>query len=222
MTKPSRDWKKLIRQLRANGHKIDHVDVGGGLGIPYKDNNHNVPEPIEYARIVKHHVRKLDCQIMFEPGRLIVGNAGILVGKIIYRKELDNKTILIGDVAMNDLIRPTLYQAWHEIRAVEEQRASLPRIHGDLVGPVCETGDFIVRDRALPSLNSGDLYAIGSAGAYGAVQSGTYNTRALVPEVLVRGKDFHVVRPRVEVEEIIALDSLPHWLEVIYFLHTEK
>ena len=204
---------KLIGELRAQGHEINHVDVGGGLGIPYRKDNNSVPDPIQYAKVVDRHVRDLGCQVIFEPGRLIAGNAGILVGTVIYRKELDNKTILIGDVAMNDLIRPTLYHAWHEITAIEDQRNLAPAIHGDLVGPVCETGDFVVRDRALPALEAGDLYAIGSAGAYGAVQAGTYNTRALVPEVLVSGDKFHVVRPRLEVEEIIAQDSLPDWLK---------
>ena len=202
----------LVRELRSLGHSILHVDVGGGLGIPYKESYDNVPAPEQYAQIVRRHVRNLDCQIIFEPGRLIAGNAGILVGTVLYRKELTNKTILIGDVAMNDLIRPTLYHAWHEIRAVDDQRAQAPTVHGDLVGPVCETGDFIARDRPLPSLVTGDLYAIGSAGAYGAVQSGTYNTRALAPEVLVSGERFHVVRRRMEVDEIIALDSLPDWM----------
>ncbi len=203
---------KLVVDLRSQGHKIDHVDLGGGLGIPYRNDNASVPEPGEYAETVKRHVHSLDCQIIFEPGRLIAGNAGILVGSVLFRKELENKTILIGDVAMNDLIRPTLYDAWHEICAVDDKSALLPTIHGDLVGPVCETGDFIARDRSLPALETGDLYAIGSAGAYGAVQSGTYNTRPLVPEVLVHGDRFHVVRPRVEIEDIIALDSLPPWL----------
>lgn len=203
---------KLIIQLRDQGHDIDHVDLGGGLGIPYKKGSNGPPGPGEYAQIVKKHVRELNCKVIFEPGRLISGNAGILVGKVLFRKELDNKTILIGDVAMNDLIRPTLYQAWHEIFAVDDARNSLPAINGDLVGPVCETGDFIARARQLPALKAGDLYAIGSAGAYGAVQSGTYNTRALVPEVIVKGDRFHVIRPRISVEEIIALDSLPDWL----------
>ena len=204
---------KLIRELREQGHNIEHVDLGGGLGIPYKDDNSSVPDPVEYAAVVKRHVRELDCKVMFEPGRLIAGNAGILVGSVLFRKELDNKTILIGDVAMNDLVRPTLYDAWHEIKAVDDKKNLEPSIKGDLVGPVCETGDFIARDRSLPSLQAGDLFAISSAGAYGAVQSGTYNTRPLVPEVLVKGDKFHVVRPRVSVEEIIALDSVPKWLE---------
>ncbi len=205
--------EKLIRELRSQGHVIDHIDLGGGLGIPYKSGNVMPPDPGEYANIVKRHVRALDCQIIFEPGRLIAGNAGILVGKVLYRKELANKTILIGDVAMNDLIRPTLYHAWHEISAVSQARNCEPHIHGDLVGPVCETGDFIARDRDLPPLIAGDLFAIGSAGAYGAVQSGTYNTRALIPEILVKDDHFHVIRPRIEVEQIIEMDDLPHWLD---------
>jgi len=203
--------EKLVRELRSNGHQIDHVDLGGGLGIPYRTDNTSVPEPGEYADIVRRHVRSLDCQIIFEPGRLIAGNAGILVGTVLFRKELQNKSILIGDVAMNDLIRPTLYDAWHEVTAVNDETTLKPAIHGDLVGPVCETGDFIARDRSLPALESGELFAIGSAGAYGAVQSGTYNTRPLVPEVLVHGDRFHVIRPRLDVEAIIALDSLPDW-----------
>ncbi len=205
--------EKLVRELRSNGHQIEHVDLGGGLGIPYRTDNTSVPEPDEYARIVRRHVRSLDCQIIFEPGRLIAGNSGILVGTVLFRKELENKTILIGDVAMNDLMRPTLYDAWHEVVAVDDRSSLLTAIHGDLVGPVCETGDFIARDRSLPALGSGDLYAIQSAGAYGAVQSGTYNTRPLVPEVLVHRDRYHIVRPRVDVEAIIALDSVPDWLK---------
>ena len=203
--------EKLVRELRASGHKIVHVDLGGGLGIPYKSDNTSVPEPGEYAQIVRRHVRSLDCQIIFEPGRLIAGNSGILVGTVLFRKELENKTILIGDVGMNDLIRPTLYDAWHEVIAVDDEVNLKSAILGDLVGPVCETGDFIARDRSLPALESGDLYAIQSAGAYGAVQTGTYNTRPLVPEVLVHRDRFHVVRPRVDVEAVIALDSVPDW-----------
>lgn len=206
--------EKLVRELRSDGHQISHVDIGGGLGIPYKADNSSVPEPGEYAQIVRKHVRSLDCRIIFEPGRLIAGNSGILVGTVLFRKELENKTILIGDVAMNDLIRPTLYDAWHEVIAVDDEATLKPAIHGDLVGPVCETGDYVARNRSLPALESGELFAIRSAGAYGAVQSGTYNTRPLVPEVLVHGNRFHVVRPRVDVEAVIALDSLPDWQKV--------
>ncbi|MEM7068426.1 MAG: diaminopimelate decarboxylase [Pseudomonadota bacterium] len=202
----------LITTLRADGHTIAHVDLGGGLGIPYRNDNNPPPEPDAYAQVVKKHVRELDCEVAFEPGRMIAGNAGILVGEVIFVKETEGKTFIIGNTAMNDLIRPTLYEAWHEVRPVNEETMQLPPIKGDLVGPVCESGDFIAKDRNLPALKPGDLYAIGSAGAYGAVQSGTYNTRALVPEVLVNGDEFHVVRPRLEVNDLIAMDSLPDWL----------
>ncbi|MCB1386997.1 MAG: diaminopimelate decarboxylase, partial [Nitratireductor sp.] len=174
----------LVRRLRAEGHSIHHVDLGGGLGIPYRGDNEPPPGPDAYADIVKRHVRALDCQVIFEPGRLIVGNAGILVGSVIYRKEMEHKTFLIADTAMNDLIRPTLYDAWHDIRAVMEPAADAEWSNCDVVGPVCETGDFMAHDRPLPPLQRGDLFAISSAGAYGAVQAGTYNTRPLVPEVL--------------------------------------
>lgn len=204
--------RELIGELRAQGHDIDHVDVGGGLGIPYKNDNSPPPEPEAYAQIVKKHVKELDCEVAFEPGRMIAGNAGILVGEVIYIKPSGEKTFIIADTAMNDLIRPTLYDAWHEIRPVEECILSQSPIKGDLVGPVCETGDFIAKDRNLPALKAGDLFAVASAGAYGAVQAGTYNTRALVPEVLVNGDEFHVIRPRQSVEELIAMDSLPNWL----------
>lgn len=204
--------RELIGELRAQGHNIDHVDVGGGLGIPYKNDNAPPPEPEAYAQIVKKHVKELDCEVAFEPGRMIAGNAGILVGEVIYIKPTGEKTFIIADTAMNDLIRPTLYDAWHEIRPVEEAILSEPPIKGDLVGPVCETGDFIAKDRNLPALKAGDLFAVGSAGAYGAVQAGTYNTRPLVPEVLVNGNEFHVIRPRQSAEDLIAMDSLPNWL----------
>lgn len=202
----------LIERLRAAGHNIDHVDVGGGLGIPYKSDNNPPPEPEAYAAVVKKHVRELGCEVVFEPGRMIAGNAGILVGSVIYVKETADKTFYIADTAMNDLIRPTLYDAWHDIRPVQEQAAGAEKILADVVGPVCEGGDYIAKERLLPVLQEGDLFAIGSAGAYGAVQSGTYNTRPLVPEVLVKDDKFHVVRPRVDVEALIALDQLPAWL----------
>ncbi len=203
----------LILQLRANGHNIDHVDLGGGLGIPYKKDNIPPPDPGEYADVVKKHVRKLDCTIIFEPGRLIAGNAGILVGEIIYVKDGDGKSFIIGNTAMNDLIRPTLYDAWHEILPVKEPSPQTATLTADVVGPVCETGDYIALDRQLPEMAPGDLYAIGSAGAYGAVQSGTYNSRLLVPEVLVKDDQFHVIRPRTDYDALIGMDSLPAWLE---------
>ena len=202
----------LVRRLRAEGHAIHHVDLGGGLGIPYRGDNDPPPGPDAYADIVKRHVRALDCQVIFEPGRLIVGNAGILVGSVIYRKEMPHKTFLIADTGMNDLIRPTLYDAWHDIRAVVEPAADAEWSSCDVVGPVCETGDFMAHDRPLPPLQRGDLFAIYSAGAYGAVQAGTYNTRPLVPEVLVKGDRFAVIRPRLEADEILSLDRLADWL----------
>jgi diaminopimelate decarboxylase len=204
--------KELIGALREQGHEIDHVDVGGGLGIPYKNDNLPPPEPEAYAQVVRKHVEELGCEVVFEPGRMIAGNAGILVGEVIFIKPSGDKTFIIADTAMNDLIRPTLYEAWHEIRPVREDLLRMPPVKGDLVGPVCETGDFMAKDRNLPPLAPGDLFAIGSAGAYGAVQAGTYNTRTLVPEVLVNGDEYHVIRPRMEVEDIIAMDSLPGWL----------
>ena len=202
----------LIGRLRAQGHHIEHVDLGGGLGIPYRADNNPPPAPDAYAEVVKKHVRELECEVVFEPGRMIAGNAGILVGSVIYVKETSDKIFYIADVAMNDLIRPTLYDAWHDIRPVVEPAAGSEKDRVDLVGPVCESGDFIAKDRQVFRMQSGDLFAVGSAGAYGAVQSGTYNTRPLVPEVLVNGDQFHVVRPRVEAEALIAMDSMPDWL----------
>ncbi len=202
----------LVRRLRAEGHTISHVDVGGGLGIPYRSDNAPPPGPEAYAAIVSKHVRALGCQVIFEPGRLLVGNAGILVGEVIFRKEAETKTFLIADTAMNDLIRPTLYEAWHDIRPVREATAETKWSNCDLVGPVCESGDYIAKDRNLPFMERGDLFAVYTAGAYGAVQAGTYNTRALVPEVMVNGDKFHIIRPRFSVEQIIAMDSVPDWL----------
>jgi diaminopimelate decarboxylase len=186
--------------------------VGTGTA-QYPASRRSQQEPGAYAGIVKKHVRALDCRVTFEPGRLICGNAGILVGGVIYVKDVGHRTFIIGDTAMNDLIRPTLYDAWHEIMPVREPGKDTQWIKADLVGPVCETGDFIALDRTVPQLQAGDFYAIGTAGAYGAVQAGTYNTRPLVPEVLVRGDTFHVVRARPSVEDLIGLDSMPGWLE---------
>lgn len=204
---------ELVRRLRAEGHAIEHVDLGGGLGIPYQSDNAPPPGPDAYADIVARHVKELDCMVAFEPGRLIVGNAGILVGQVIFRKRAEEKTFIIGDTAMNDLIRPTLYEAWHDVRAVIEPGPNTEFENADLVGPVCETGDYMARNRSLPPLERGDLYAIYSAGAYGAVQAGTYNTRPLVPEVLVNGDRFAVIRQRLDAEAIIGLDQIPDWLD---------
>ncbi|ESY70416.1 MULTISPECIES: diaminopimelate decarboxylase [Mesorhizobium] len=202
----------LVGALRADGHAIEHIDVGGGLGIPYRVDNNPPPLPDAYAQIVRKHVTKLGLKVMFEPGRLIVGNAGILVSEVIFVKEGDAKNFLVVDAAMNDLIRPTLYDAFHDIRPVVQPPADTPRMMVDVVGPVCETGDYIGLDRDLPRLKAGDLVAVSTAGAYGAVQAGTYNTRLLVPEVLVDGDRFHVVRPRLTYDDLIGLDSVPDWL----------
>lgn len=201
----------LIEALRADGHTIDHVDLGGGLGIPYIDDNNPPPHPDAYAQVVKKHVDKLDCQIMFEPGRLIAGNAGLLITKVEYVKPADGKTFLIIDAAMNDLIRPTLYDAEHTIKPVVEPTSNELWPLVDLVGPVCETGDYIAKDRSFPKVGENDLLAVFSAGAYGAVQAGTYNSRLLIPEVLVKDDQYHVVRPRPSIDDLIGLDSRPPW-----------
>jgi diaminopimelate decarboxylase len=203
---------ELAEALKADGHDIRHVDVGGGLGIPYRADNNPPPLPDAYAAIVRKRIAPLGLKVMFEPGRLLVGNAGILVAEVIYMKHGDAKNFVIVDAAMNDLVRPTLYDAWHDIRPVVEPAPDGEHLVADVVGPVCETGDYLALGRDLPALKAGDLIAIGSAGAYGAVQAGTYNTRLLVPEVLVDGDRFHVVRPRGSYEELIGLDSLPDWL----------
>jgi diaminopimelate decarboxylase len=201
---------ELVLELRADGHAIEHVDLGGGLGIPYRDDEQAPPLPIAYAEIVRKHMNKIGCRLIFEPGRLIAGNAGILVTKVIYVKEGENRTFVIVDAAMNDLVRPTLYDAWHRIGPV--RAGNSPETVCDVVGPVCETGDYFARGRKLPCPQAGDLLAIYSAGAYGAVQSGTYNSRPLVLEVLVNGAEFAVVRPRQTYDELIGLDRLPPWL----------
>jgi diaminopimelate decarboxylase len=202
----------FVRELRADGHVIRHVDLGGGLGIPYREDNEPPPDPSAYAAVVKRATRDLDCQLIFEPGRLIVGNAGILVTRVLYVKRGEAKTFVIVDAGMNDLVRPTLYDAHHDLRPVKEAPVGAPRLIADLVGPVCESGDFIAQDRPMTEPKAGDLVAIMSAGAYGAVQASTYNTRALVPEVLVRKGEWALVRPRVSVQELIALDRMPAWL----------
>jgi diaminopimelate decarboxylase len=202
----------FVRALRADGHSISHIDLGGGLGIPYREDNDPPPDPDAYAKIVKNATRDLGCKLIFEPGRLIVGNAGILVTRVLYVKHGEAKTFVIVDAGMNDLLRPTLYDAHHDIRPVREAAVGAPRITADVVGPVCESGDFLALDRSLPEPRPGELLAVMTAGAYGAVQAGTYNTRALVPEVLVRASEWALVRPRVTAEELIALDRLPPWL----------
>jgi diaminopimelate decarboxylase len=203
---------ELAMTLRSDGHPIEHIDLGGGLGIPYRFDNDPPPLPEAYGDIVRKHTSNLGMKVLVEPGRLIVGNAGVLVTSVLYVKGGDHKNFVIVDAAMNDLIRPTLYDAHHDIRPVVEADVNAPRITADIVGPVCETGDFLALDREMPLPQEGDLLSIASAGAYGAVQAGTYNSRLLVPEVLVNGDKFHIIRPRRTYEELIGLDSLPDWL----------
>lgn len=205
--------RELASELIADGHKLVHLDIGGGLGVPYMSEGEVAPPPAAYATIVKEELGALKLKIVMEPGRVIAGNAGVLVSRVIYSKEGVDKTFTIVDAAMNDLIRPTLYEAQHEIWPVDEAKNAMPPIMQDIVGPVCETGDYLALDRKLPPLSSGDLIAVMTAGAYGAVMSSTYNTRALVPEVLVNGDEYAVVRPRVTPDAQIALDKLPAWLK---------
>ena len=202
----------FVRTLRGDGHTISHVDLGGGLGIPYREDNDPPPDPAAYAAVVKRATRGLDCKLIFEPGRLIVGNAGILVTRVIYVKRGEAKTFVIVDAGMNDLIRPTLYEAHHEIRPVAVPKPGAKRVIVDVVGPVCESGDFLALERDMPEPRPGDLMAVMTAGAYGAVQAGTYNTRALVPETLVRDGEWALVRPRLDADQLIGLDRLPPWL----------
>ncbi|MGC1530490.1 MAG: diaminopimelate decarboxylase [Bradyrhizobium sp.] len=203
---------EFVQTLRADGHNISHIDFGGGLGIPYHMDQAAPPLPSAYAAMVKRVTHNLGCTLMFEPGRMIVGNAGILVSRVIYVKHGDAKNFVIIDAAMNDLIRPTLYEAHHDILPLREAGPNPQTIVADVVGPVCETGDYLALGRSLPEPKAGDLLAIMTAGAYGAVQSGTYNTRALVPEVLVKDDQYAVVRPRLEVDALIAMDRPAPWL----------
>jgi diaminopimelate decarboxylase len=202
----------LARDLIADGIHLEHLDIGGGLGVPYRGSNDVPPTPDEYAAVVKAALGDLGLKIVLEPGRMIVGNAGVLVTRVTYVKEGAEKTFTIVDAAMNDLIRPTLYEAYHDIWPVEERHTAMSPVQQDIVGPVCETGDFLAEDRALSPATSGDLFAVMTAGAYGAVMSSTYNTRLLVPEVLVRGDQYAVVRPRPSYDDLIGADKLPSWI----------
>lgn len=203
---------ELVRTLRDQGHPITRLDLGGGLGIPYLGTNDVPPHPDEYAKMVNDCVGELDCQLIFEPGRMIAGNAGILVASVIYNKHGDDRSFLITDGAMNDLIRPTLYDAYHNILPVSEAAPDATTNRYDIVGPVCETGDYFAKGRDLPDLASGDLIAVMSAGAYGAVLASTYNTRPLIPEVLVNGDQYAVIRARPDYDAILDLDKVPDWL----------
>ncbi|MFS4437949.1 diaminopimelate decarboxylase [Paracoccaceae bacterium GXU_MW_L88] len=202
----------LVETLRAEGHPIRRIDLGGGLGIPYRQANEVPPLPFDYGAVIRRTVGHLGCEIEIEPGRLIAGNAGLLLSSVIYLKEGEGRNFLILDAAMNDLIRPAMYDAYHEIIPVTEPAPGAERIPMDIVGPVCETGDTFAKERDMTALSAGDLVAFRSAGAYGAVMASQYNTRPLIPEVMVNGDQFAVVRARPSYEEIIGQDKLPAWL----------
>ena len=222
---PFRDAFKLARELvialRSEGHDIGHLDIGGGLGVPYRAHagalhRHELddtpPSPADYAAVAREAFGDLGVTLILEPGRMIAGNAGVLVTRVVFAKEGADRTFTIVDAGMNDLIRPTLYDAYHDIWPVEEARSERAPVAQDVVGPVCETGDYLALDRALPALEAGDLIAVMTAGAYGAVMASTYNSRLLVPEVMVRAADFVVVRPRQSYDALIGLDRVPGWL----------
>jgi len=204
--------RELVGTLRAGGHRIEHLDMGGGLGAPYRSGNDIPPSPQAYAGVVRETVGDLGLKIVLEPGRMIVANAGVLVARVIYTKRGRDKTFAVVDAAMNDLIRPTLYEAEHEIWPVSEAAGRKEPILQDVVGPVCETGDYLALNRRLPPVAAGDLVAFMTAGAYGAVMSSTYNSRLLVPEVLVKRGAWAVVRPRPSYADLIGLDRMPEWL----------
>jgi diaminopimelate decarboxylase len=202
---------ELAHDLKSRGHNIRHLDLGGGLGVPYRGTNDVPPHPDEYAAMIRRTLGHLGLRYVLEPGRIIAGNAGILVSRVTYVKDGEEKHFVIQDAAMNDLMRPTLYDAYHEILPVREPAPGAPFITADVVGPVCESGDYLAKSRRLPAIAQGDLLAVMTAGAYGAVQSGTYNTRPLIPEVLVKEGKWALVRPRQSYEELIGLDRLAAW-----------
>jgi diaminopimelate decarboxylase len=203
---------EVVEQLRADGHNIRRLDLGGGLGIPYTRSNETPPLPSEYGAMVKRVLGHLDCEIEIEPGRLIVGNAGLLVSSVIYVKQGEDREFLILDAAMNDLIRPAMYDAHHDIVPVVEPVPGQKQTKYDIVGPVCESGDTFAKGRDMARMVSDDLVAFRSAGAYGAVMSSEYNSRPLIPEVLVNGNDFAVIRARPTFDEMINRDTIPMWL----------
>jgi diaminopimelate decarboxylase len=203
----------LVRELREDGHNISRLDLGGGLGVSYHNNNQVSPDPAAYGAIVQKTVGDLGCRLVFEPGRFIAANAGVLVSRVIYVKDGDVKHFLILDAGMNDLLRPALYDAHHDIVAVTQTPPGAPHQIYDVVGPVCETSDLFAAARSLPKLKDGDLVAILSAGAYGAVMASAYNARPPAPEVLVRGAEWSIVGPRQTHEQLIAQDRIPHWLQ---------
>ncbi|MBU2983576.1 diaminopimelate decarboxylase [Lentibacter algarum] len=204
--------KELTLALRADGHTIKRLDLGGGLGIPYQRSNDAPPLPTDYGAVVKDVLGDLGCEIEIEPGRLIAGNAGVLVSEVVYVKEGEDRKFLILDAAMNDLIRPAMYEAYHDIVPLMEPPVGQVPEPYDVVGPVCESGDTFAKGRNMPRMNEGELVAFRSAGAYGAVMSSEYNSRPMIPEVLVKGDQFAVIRPRPSLEDMLKRDSIPQWL----------
>ena len=202
----------LIKRLRAAGHSITSFDIGGGLGIPYGNNTTPPPLPSEYAAMVKRLTADLNVEMIFEPGRMIAGNSGILLSEVLYVKRGEDRDFLIIDAAMNDLLRPALYDAFHDMEAVKQPSLDHMETY-DVVGPICESGDTFTKGREMPRLESGELIVLHSAGAYGAAQASQYNTRPLIPEVLVNGDEFAVIRSRPSVEDILKTESLPDWLD---------
>ncbi len=201
----------MVEILRAGGHNISRIDLGGGLGVPYHETDQAPPLPSAYADMIKRVTGHLKCQIILEPGRLISANAGVMVSTVVYVKRSGDRTFIILDGAMNDLLRPALYEAFHQVLPVSEAAPDAPQSAVDLVGPVCESGDTFARNRLMPPLAAGDLVVFCTAGAYGAVMSSTYNTRPLAPEVLVRGGEFAIVRRRPSLDEMLAAEAAPSW-----------
>ncbi|UTO28351.1 diaminopimelate decarboxylase [Bartonella harrusi] len=203
----------FVRQLWNDGYAITHVDIGGGLGISYGCEQHPVPTPFDYAQLVKKHIAPLGINIILEPGRSIIGNAGLLVTSVVYLKKGEGRNFVIVDAAMNDFMRPTLYDAWQNVIPVEKASGNAALINADIVGPVCETGDYLALNRSIPPLTAGDVLAITGAGAYGAVMASTYNSRLLVPEVLVQDMRYAIIRPRLDYAQLIDCDHIPDWIE---------
>jgi diaminopimelate decarboxylase len=203
---------ELVAVLRADGHEIRRLDLGGGLGIPYRRSNEAPPLPFDYGDVIRRTLGHLGCEIEIEPGRLIAGNAGVLLARVIYRKEGEGRVFLILDAAMNDLIRPAMYDAWHDVVPLVQPPAGVDLAPVDIVGPVCESGDTFATARPMPPLAAGDLVAFRSAGAYGAVMASEYNSRPLVPEVMVQGDHYAVVRQRPTFDEMLNRDTIPEWI----------
>ncbi|TWT13999.1 diaminopimelate decarboxylase [Reyranella sp. CPCC 100927] len=208
-----RKLRGLVGELRTDGHDIQRLDLGGGYGIVYRDQSNERPFAVgDYMEMVREETAGLGCALSFEPGRSLVGNAGVLLGEVILVKPGTARTFVIIDAAMNDLIRPTLYEAWHDIVPSHEPAAGATLAATDIVGPICESGDYLAQNRPMPPLAAGDVVVVKSAGAYGAVMSSTYNTRPLVPEVLVDGDRYEVIRPRQSLDDLLAADRVPEWL----------